>query len=96
VKPTNAVELIVDALAVHRLTRLAQDDEVWPVPELREASLRRVGDGRWADLASCPWCVSVWIAGGVVAARLLFPRDDGSRAAKMLETNEQTRPASSV
>jgi len=74
VKPTSAVEVVVDALAVHRLTRLVQDDEVWPMPELREAYLRRVGDSRWADLASCPWCLSVWIAGGVVAARLLFPR----------------------
>lgn len=44
-------------LAVHRLTRLVQDDEVWPMPELREAYLRRVGETRWADLASCPWCL---------------------------------------
>ena len=71
---TEPFETIVDAVAVHRLTKLWQDDEVWPMPELREAFLRRAGDTRWADLESCPWCASVWIAVGVVIARRLFPR----------------------
>jgi hypothetical protein len=69
-----ATEMLVDALAVHRLTRLVQDDEVWPMPELREAYLRRVGDSRWADLASCPWCLSMWFAAAVVLARHRWPR----------------------
>jgi hypothetical protein len=67
-------ETVVDALAVHRLTALLQDDEVWPMPELREAFLRRAGDSRWADLESCPWCASMWLGAGVVVARWLFPR----------------------
>jgi hypothetical protein len=73
-RATSATETVVDALAVHRLTRLVQDDEVWPMPELREAYLRRVGESRWADLASCPWCLSWWIAVLVVVVRHRWPR----------------------
>jgi hypothetical protein len=69
-----AVDTTVDALAVSRLVRLWQVDEVWPMPELRDAFLRRAGDTRWADLASCPWCASVWIGVAVAAARRVFPR----------------------
>ncbi len=68
------LDVAVDTLAVSRLTRLWQHDEVWPMPEARAAFLARVGDSRWADLESCPWCASVWIAAGVVLARHLFPR----------------------
>jgi hypothetical protein len=74
VKHTNAVEVAVDALAVARLTKLVQDDEVWPVKEGREAFERWAGDSRWADLASCPWCASWWIALLVIAARHRWPR----------------------
>lgn len=72
--PTSATEAVIDALAVHRLTKLAQDDEVWPVLELREAFQQRAGNTRWADLADCPWCLSMWIGVGVTAARAAFPR----------------------
>lgn len=71
---TDPTELVVDALAVHRLTKLWQDDEVWPMPELREAFLRWAGDTRWADLESCPWCASMWIGAAVVVAHRFFPR----------------------
>jgi len=74
VKPPSLAESAVDALAVARLTHLLQDDEVWPVRELRNAYLARVGDSRWADLATCPWCLSMWLAGGVAAARAVAPR----------------------
>jgi hypothetical protein len=73
-RPTSVLEVAVDALAVHRLTKLLQDDEVWPVRELREAYLARVGDTRWADLATCPWCLSWWVALAVIAARHRWPR----------------------
>ena len=72
--PPNALDTALDLLAVHRLTKLAQDDEVWPVRELREAFLRRAGDSRWADLATCPWCAGMWLAAGVAVARWRFPR----------------------
>lgn len=71
---TDPTELAVDALAVHRLTHLLQHDEVWPALEAREAFEGWAGDTRWADLATCPFCLSVWIGAGVVVARRLFPR----------------------
>lgn len=71
---TSATETVVDVLAVARLTKLAQVDEVWPMPEVRAAFLRRVGDSRWADLESCPWCLSVHVAALVALARWRFPR----------------------
>lgn len=73
-KPTSATEAVIDALAVARLTKLAQDDEVWPVRELREAYLRKAGYTRFADLATCVWCCSFWVALAVVLARHRFPR----------------------
>jgi len=71
---TEPIELAVDALAVARLTRLLQHDEVWPVLEAREAFERWAGGTRWADLTSCPWCLSMWLGAGVAGARRLFPR----------------------
>ncbi len=70
----NATETVVDMLAVARLTKLWQDDEVWPMPELRAAFLVKVGDSRWADLESCVWCGSMWVGVGVAIARHRFPR----------------------
>lgn len=73
-RPTSGMEAAIDALAVARLTHLLQVDEVWPMPELRTAFLRKVGDSRWEMLASCPWCASVWVAAGVAGMRAAFPR----------------------
>lgn len=70
----STVETIVDALAVTRLTRLFQEDDVWPILEIRKAYLAKAGDSRWTDLAECPFCLGVWMAAGVVAARYLWPR----------------------
>lgn len=70
----NATETAVDVLAVARLTKLVQDDEVYPLPELRAAFLARVGDSRLADLESCPFCASMWLAGLVALLRWRFPR----------------------
>ncbi len=70
----NATETVVDMLAVARLTKLVQDDEVYPMPELRAAFLAKVGDSRLADLESCPFCASMWLAAGVAFARWRYPR----------------------
>lgn len=69
----SATDLVVDALAVHRIVRLIQVDEM-PVGELRELLLNLGGERRWTELLRCAWCGSVWVAFGVVAARALFPR----------------------
>lgn len=73
-KSSPPVETVIDALAVARLTRLFQEDDVWPVLEIRKAYLAEAGDSRWADLVECPFCLGIWIAAGVVAARYLWPR----------------------
>jgi len=54
--------LAVGALAVHRLTRLAVEDEI--TRPLRERITDAAPDGRLAYLVTCPWCVSMWIGAG--------------------------------
>lgn len=81
------IDLLVDALATYRLTRLAVVDTFPPVKALRERIVeqhtRQWPDGEggynvepdWlAELIGCPYCSSVWLAFGVVAARALFPK----------------------
>lgn len=70
---TRAVDAATDALAVSRLVRLAQQDEI-PVGNLRERLIDRYGDQTWTGLLVCPYCLSVWVGAGVVLARYLFPR----------------------
>jgi Protein of unknown function (DUF1360) len=72
-RPSSAVEVAVDALAVHRLTRLVQDDEV-PFGPVRERLLDRHSDRKATELLTCPWCASMWIAAAVVLARHRCPR----------------------
>lgn len=72
-RPTSATEAAIDALAVARLTRLLQEDDVWPVLELRRWWLGQVGDSRWGDLALCPWCLGLHVAVLVVLARRAWP-----------------------
>lgn len=73
-RPTSAAESLIDAVAVHRLTKLLQQDSVWPLPETREALLARWSDRRWADLIDCPYCLSMHLAALVVLARHRWPR----------------------
>lgn len=67
------LDVAVDALAVSRIVRLVQQDEI-PVGALRERLIDRYGDHTWTALLSCAWCGSVWVSAGVVLARHLFPR----------------------
>ena len=65
--------LIVDALAVHRLTRLIARDSLPPVAAARARIIARWGHSPWSELAVCSWCMSIWVAGPVIGARLLVP-----------------------
>jgi hypothetical protein len=65
---------LTEWLAVYRLTRMAQRDDVWPLPEIRLAVMGRWGTSRWSALLDCPWCLSVWVAGGLWVLRLAAPR----------------------
>jgi hypothetical protein len=73
-KPTSAIETTVDALAVARLVRLIQHDDIWPIMETRQAYLAKVKGSRFGDLATCPWCLGFWMGTLVVVLRIRFPR----------------------
>lgn len=72
-RPTSATEAVIDAVAVARIVRLVQVDEM-PVGALREAVLDRYGEWKATELLRCPWCLSVWVAAAVVLARHRWPR----------------------
>jgi Protein of unknown function (DUF1360) len=70
---SRALDAATDALATARIVRLVQVDEI-PVGKARELVLDLYGDKTWSDLLRCNWCLSVWVAGGVVLARHRWPR----------------------
>jgi hypothetical protein len=59
---------VIDAASVFRLTRLVTHDRL--TERARQWILRRWGMPAF-DFASCPWCVSVYVAAGVVALTAL-------------------------
>jgi hypothetical protein len=65
---------LADWLAVYRATRLLQRDDVWPLPEVRAKIMDRYGTSRWSVLLDCPWCLSVWVAAGLLVLRAACPR----------------------
>jgi hypothetical protein len=68
------VTLIVGGLAVHRLTRLVTEDTITdPIRDRitgrveQFGRVERAGEPsrpRLDEFLRCPWCVSVWVAGG--------------------------------
>lgn len=76
----DATTFAVDGLAVFRITRLVIEDDITaPLREkVRHAAMREVDDPGLAaklnTLLSCPWCVGMWVAFGVVAARRVAPQ----------------------
>ena len=69
--PSTAAWLVLNAGATFRLTRLTTRDTITERP--RQWIKRRKGNG-WYDFVTCPWCTSIWIAGGVVALTWAAPR----------------------
>lgn len=75
---TDAVTATIDALAVYRITRLIVSDTLFDEP--RRALLERLDAsespvaGKMAEGLDCPWCVSVWVGGGVLAFKASAPR----------------------
>lgn len=63
------VALVVDTLAVARLTRLVTADTWPPAEQARRAVYDRVEAHApgWGHGIDCPWCMSPWIAAAVVA-----------------------------
>jgi hypothetical protein len=66
-----------DALATYRLTRLAVVDEFPPAEWVRQKVLGWSDGGPASYLITCPYCVSVYVGFGVLAARKIAPRSWG-------------------
>lgn len=65
-----ALWLVINTLAVYRLTRLAIRDTILNRP--RRWLVDRY-EGGLVTLATCPWCLAVWIAAVVVALTWAIP-----------------------
>lgn len=69
---SDPASLAVGALAVHRLTRLATEDEI--TEPVRQRITTAAPEGRLAYLVTCPWCVSMWAGAGWAALTVAAPR----------------------
>jgi hypothetical protein len=66
-------DLVVDALASHRLVRLAQRDTItqhWRDGLSHDPKV----PSPLVELLHCPWCLSIHVAAVVTAARAVAPR----------------------
>lgn len=68
------MDFIVDALAAHRLTRLAVEDVI--TEPIREKVFEKYPPhSRSLSYAlTCSHCAGMWVGAGIVAARLVAPR----------------------
>jgi hypothetical protein len=59
--------IILICLATFRITRFIAEDAFPPIAAVRDWVERRTGaDSSWTYLIGCPWCVSPYVAAGVV------------------------------
>jgi hypothetical protein len=69
------LDVIIDALAVYRLTRLLTEDAILEQPRADlEAALTDAGHPLAAEGIRCPWCVGMYVAGAVTVLSTLAPR----------------------
>jgi len=70
-----AVDYVLGAAATARLARLVTRDSIFDRPRLEFVQrMDREGHPKLAELAVCPWCISVWIGAAVaLAAHLRVP-----------------------
>lgn len=64
--------LLLDALAVFRLTWLVTQDTM-PFGPLRDSLDRERPDSKLTELINCPWCVSAYVAPVVLGLHALAP-----------------------
>ncbi len=63
--------LLVNALAVHRLTKLVIDDKI--TEPIRDWFFDRWNpQDSWTYLFTCPWCVSIWAGAFAVLGVYFF------------------------
>ena len=68
----SAIELVVDALAAYRITRLASVDTFPAAVAVRDRIsrwARASGHHAVDEFVHCPWCIGFWIAAAVVVTR---------------------------
>lgn len=80
----NAVKLVVDVMAVYRLTRLVTRDEITePLRVMVEKELDSVGESGWISSGTtgklkyvlrCDWCASMYVAAFVFYYRNRNPQ----------------------
>jgi len=71
---TQPLDLVLDTLATYRLTRLLTEDELTEPIRTWVWKNHSPEDTKLGYFVTCPWCVSIWAGGAVVAARTLAPR----------------------
>lgn len=65
----STTDLVLGAAATARLARLATRDTIFDRPRLAYVRrMDRTGHPKLAELAVCPWCISVWLGAGVALA----------------------------
>lgn len=66
---------MINALATYRLTRLMLWDSFPPVVAAREKLFLKFKPGSpMRELLACPWCISIWIAFGVLGLERIAPK----------------------
>jgi hypothetical protein len=61
--------VVLSAFALARMARLVTSDAIFDRPRER---IKRAGT-KAALFITCPWCVSIWLAAGVVALIHFYP-----------------------
>lgn len=72
-KAFEVFRILLDFVAVYRLTKLVIDDEI--VAEIREKIWDKFPpeSTKIGYLLTCPWCVSFWMAVAIVTTRKINP-----------------------
>lgn len=68
------LDLLVDVLACHRATKLVVEDVITAPLRNKIFAKKPPTEDSWTYLLTCPWCASIWIGAGIVAARTVAPK----------------------
>lgn len=71
---TDSTTAVIDALATHRLVRLAIEDEITEGLRSKLWETHPPHTSKLGYLVTCPWCSGMWIGAGVAVARTLVPK----------------------
>lgn len=80
---SSALTLLVDTVAVHRLTKLITEDyltedlrklvqEHFPAVTDKRTQMKR--KSKFTYFVNCPWCVSIWAAAFIFTLRKINPQ----------------------